>query len=119
MAVGVTLGVSVGVLVGVFVGVCVGVFVEPGDRGPGLPIWGGDTNRNVEYDTLSDAYAQFLLDELLPRLPVAVTDDPTCRAICAPLRPWKGRSLGPSTAGAAKRRNTPRRAKIKSFCFMG
>lgn len=62
--------------------VCVGVFVEPGDRGPGLPIWGGDTNRNVEYDTLSDAYAQFLLDELIPRLPVAVTDDATRRAIC-------------------------------------
>lgn len=62
--------------------VCVGVFVEPGDRGPGLPIWGGDTNRNVEYDTLSDDYAQFLLDELLPRVPVAVTDDPTRRATC-------------------------------------
>jgi enterochelin esterase family protein len=61
---------------------CVGVFVEPGDRGPGLPIWGGDTNRNVEYDTLSDAYAQFLLDELLPGLPVAVTDDAARRAIC-------------------------------------
>lgn len=53
-----------------------------GDRGPGNPLWGGDTNRNVEYDTLSDAYAQFLLDELLPGLPVAVTDDAACRAIC-------------------------------------
>jgi enterochelin esterase-like enzyme len=62
--------------------VCIGVFVEPGDRGPGNPLWGGDTNRNVEYDTLSDAYAQFLLDELLPGLPIAVTADATRRAIC-------------------------------------
>src|SRR5688500_4082957 len=61
---------------------CVGMFVEPGDRGPGLPLWGGDGNRNVEYDSLGDAYARFLVDELLPALPVAVTDDPTRRAIC-------------------------------------
>jgi Putative esterase len=49
---------------------------------PGNPLWGGDTNRNVEYDTLSDAYAQFLLEELIPGLPVAVTDDATRRALC-------------------------------------
>jgi enterochelin esterase family protein len=41
------------------------------------------SNRSVEYDTLSAAYAQFLLDEIFPliRLQVAITDDPEGRAI--------------------------------------
>lgn len=62
----------------------VGVFVEPGEEGPGLPIYGGAGNRSVEYDALGEAYARFLIDELLPEatagLPVAA--DPALRAIC-------------------------------------
>jgi enterochelin esterase-like enzyme len=44
----------------------VAVFVQPGATGPGLPLYGGSDNRSVEYDSLGDAYARFLLDELLP-----------------------------------------------------
>lgn len=45
----------------------VAVFVNPGAQGPGLPIYGGSDNRSIEYDSLGDAYARFLLDELLPQ----------------------------------------------------
>jgi enterochelin esterase-like enzyme len=41
-------------------------------------------NRSVEYDTLSDAYAEFLLTEILPTVEqqYVITDDPDRRAIC-------------------------------------
>src|SRR6185436_17995047 len=40
-------------------------------------------NRSVEYDTLSDQYARFLIDEILPEVgkSVKLTDDPDGRAI--------------------------------------
>jgi enterochelin esterase-like enzyme len=46
--------------------VTIGVFVDPG------------ADRNAEYDAFSDAYATFLLTEILPRVQdrYAVTDDP-------------------------------------------
>ena len=40
--------------------VTVGVFIEPGK------FEGGRSNRSFEYDTLSDQYARFLLEEILP-----------------------------------------------------
>lgn len=48
--------------------VTIGVFVAPGEPG----------NRNVEYDAFSDAYATFLLTEILPTVQgrYAITDDP-------------------------------------------
>ncbi len=46
--------------------VMVAVFIEPGEKGPGLPIYGGSDNRSVEYDAQGDRYVRFLLDELLP-----------------------------------------------------
>jgi enterochelin esterase-like enzyme len=48
--------------------VTIGVFVAPGEPG----------RRNAEYDAFSDAYATFLLDELLPavRAGYAITNDP-------------------------------------------
>jgi enterochelin esterase family protein len=63
----------------------VGVFVNPGHKetkAPETP-WKAN-NRSVEYDTLSDAYAKFLLDELLPEVgkSVNLTSDPEQRAIC-------------------------------------
>jgi len=62
----------------------VGVFVEPGETGPGLPIYGGAGNRSTEYDSLGPAYADFLIEELLPEvtrsLPLA--DSREMRAIC-------------------------------------
>lgn len=46
--------------------VTIAVFAEPGEQGPGLPVYGGSGNRSVEYDSTGDAYVRFLLDELLP-----------------------------------------------------
>ena len=64
--------------------VTIAVFVEPGEHGPGMPIYGGQTNRSVEYDSCHDAYARFLVDELLPDAlhGLNVTSDPQGRAIC-------------------------------------
>lgn len=66
--------------------VTIAVFVNPGHHAAELPKpgWGGKDNRSVEYDTLSDAYARFLLDELLPEIGKTwrLTDDPERRAIC-------------------------------------
>ena len=62
----------------------VGVFVQPGETGPGLPIYGGTDNRSLEYDTLGDAYVRFLIDELLPEATegLPIVDDARWRAIC-------------------------------------
>jgi enterochelin esterase family protein len=65
--------------------VTVGVFVNPGD----IPRDGQrnqrPSNRSFEYDTLSDQYARFLLDEILPatakQANVKLRTDPASRAI--------------------------------------
>ena len=64
--------------------VTLGLFVNPGDKGPGMPIWGGTDNRSLEYDSLNDHYARFLLEELLPEVEQGyrLTSDPAGRAIC-------------------------------------
>lgn len=64
--------------------VTIGLFVSPGDKGPGLPIYGGDDNRSIEYDSLGDTYARFLLEELLPVVEkeYRIVSDPAGRAIC-------------------------------------
>ncbi|MDX1565427.1 MAG: alpha/beta hydrolase-fold protein, partial [Phycisphaeraceae bacterium] len=52
--------------------VTVGLFVNPGHRGDKLPKKRGwaakPNNRSVEYDTVSDAYARFLIEELIPHV---------------------------------------------------
>lgn len=60
----------------------VAVFVQPGDL-PGNPAQSRG-NRSVEYDTLGDAYARFLVEELLPEAlaRLNVSTDPRQRAIC-------------------------------------
>lgn len=64
--------------------VTLGVFINPGDRGSGLPIYGGADNRSLEYDSLGDLYVRFLLEELLPEVEkhYNLTPDPARRAIC-------------------------------------
>jgi enterochelin esterase-like enzyme len=54
--------------------VTVGVFVDPGEPG----------NRNWEYDAFDDAYATFLLTEILPNVQerYSITDDPDQWGIC-------------------------------------
>lgn len=67
--------------------VTIGVFVDPGHKKDQLPEKRGwrpsPENRSFEYDTLSDDYAKFLLDEVLP--PVLekynIDDDPERWAI--------------------------------------
>ena len=71
--------------------VTIGIFISPGvfPPKPGEPDKKPDgkpktkSNRSVEYDTLSDAYARFLLDEILPEVSkkYKLTDNPDGRAI--------------------------------------
>jgi enterochelin esterase-like enzyme len=64
--------------------VTIGVFVNPGQHGETLPAdpWRAD-NRSWEYDSLSDQYVRFLVDELLPEVGKSynITSDPALRAI--------------------------------------
>jgi enterochelin esterase-like enzyme len=63
--------------------VTIGVFINPGvipsARSSGEP----RSNRSFEYDSLSDLYARFLLEEILPEVGKSykLTDDPNGRAI--------------------------------------
>jgi len=64
--------------------VTIGLFVDPGHRGgerPESPF--RNSNRSVEYDDLSERYASFLIEELMPELERSYTlaDDRKLRAI--------------------------------------
>jgi len=63
----------------------IGIFVDPGHRGEPLPEsrWRAN-NRSIEYDSLGDQYAKFLLEEILPEVGKSynLTTDPDQRAIC-------------------------------------
>jgi enterochelin esterase family protein len=80
--------------------VTIGVFVDPGEPG----------NRNVEYDAFSDAYATFLLEEILPavRGRHRIADDPDRWAIC-------GGSSGGSCAFTAAWMRPDRFRRVVSF----
>jgi sugar lactone lactonase YvrE/enterochelin esterase-like enzyme len=64
--------------------VTIGVFIQPGI----IPASGENRhpryNRSFEYDTPSDAYARFLLEEILPEVGKSykLTDQPAGRGIC-------------------------------------
>jgi enterochelin esterase-like enzyme len=76
----------------------IGVFINPGtfppkegETPPPQPAQGnrrnapaGRSNRSFEYDTLSDAYARFLIEEILPEVSKTykISDKPEDRAIC-------------------------------------
>jgi enterochelin esterase family protein len=63
----------------------IGIFINPGHVAAELPKNGEKpNNRSVEYDTLSDAYARFLMEEILPEVSknFNLTKDPEQRAIC-------------------------------------
>jgi enterochelin esterase family protein len=62
----------------------VGLFVNPGEKGPGYPHFGGDDNRSIEYDSVNGDYARFLVEELFPVVGrhVRLTNDPAGRVIC-------------------------------------
>ncbi|MEM7125134.1 MAG: alpha/beta hydrolase-fold protein [Chloroflexota bacterium] len=62
-----------------------GLFINPGHRGltKSAPTKPAD-NRSNEYDTLSEEYASFLIDEMIPEVAKSynLADEPTMRAIC-------------------------------------
>ncbi|MEX2357682.1 MAG: SMP-30/gluconolactonase/LRE family protein, partial [Pirellulaceae bacterium] len=66
--------------------VTIGLFINPGVL---PPVKEGDhvqLNRSIEYDTLSDAYARFLIEEFLPYVQaehnVKISNDPNRRGLC-------------------------------------
>lgn len=67
--------------------ITIGIFIDPGHKGD-LPEKRGwqptPRNRSFEYDTLSDQYARFLLEEMLPEVgkQFKLTSNPDGRAIC-------------------------------------
>ncbi|MFT5527903.1 MAG: enterochelin esterase-like enzyme [Pirellulaceae bacterium] len=64
--------------------VTIGIFLNPGTIPPAKPGQAPRLNRSFEYDTLSDQYARFLIEEILPFVGenYNLTDDPDGRAIC-------------------------------------
>lgn len=68
--------------------VTIGIFIDPGHKKDALPEKRGwrprPENRSVEYDTLSDDYARFLVDEIIPEVQknYNLTDDPAGWGIC-------------------------------------
>jgi hypothetical protein len=66
--------------------VTIGIFLNPGHKSETLPKpgWEEKNNRSFEYDTLSDRYARFLIEEILPEVgkTLKLTGDPDGRAIC-------------------------------------
>jgi enterochelin esterase-like enzyme len=79
--------------------VTIGVFINPGSVPPAEPGQKSRSNRSFEYDSLGDAYARFLLEELLPEVEKKwkITLDPAGRAtvgissggICAFTAAWE------------------------------
>ncbi len=67
--------------------ITIGIFIDPGHKSEKLPEKPGwqprPANRSFEYDTLSDQYARFLLEEILPAVGKVykLTEDPERRAI--------------------------------------
>ncbi len=66
--------------------VTIGIFVTPGQRGDEYPArlgFNNPNNRSVEYDSLGDKYAKFVIDELLPEVGKSynLTTNPDERAI--------------------------------------
>ena len=80
--------------------ITIGVFVDPGEP----------DNRNAEYDAFDDAYATFLLTEVLPNVQESyrIADDPDQWAIC-------GGSAGSNCALTVAWQRTDRFRRVASF----
>ncbi len=77
--------------------VMIGVFVKPGRVPAERPGLHDRFNRSVEYDGLGDAYARFLLDELLPEVERRTTADGRQIRLS---RSGNDRSIGGTSSGA-------------------
>ena len=64
--------------------VTIGIFLQPGNFPPEKEGDKPRSNRSFEYDTLSDQYARFIVDEILPEVGKSynLSKDPRDRAIC-------------------------------------
>ncbi|MDB6152598.1 MAG: esterase [Chthoniobacteraceae bacterium] len=64
--------------------VTIGIFINPGTIAAAQAGQKERSNRSFEYDSLGDAYARFLLDEIIPKVreTYALTEDPKGWAIC-------------------------------------
>lgn len=64
--------------------VMIAIFINPGDKGPGLPRYGGTDNRSIEYDSIDDRYASFLEKEIIAEVKADfhISDDPNLHGIC-------------------------------------
>ena len=64
--------------------VTIGIFLNPGSIPASIPNGKARRNRSFEYDTLSDQYSRFLIEEILPAVEkdYNLTDDPARRATC-------------------------------------
>ncbi len=64
--------------------ITIGIFINPGVVPPALAGAKERRNRSFEYDSLSDQYARFLLDETIPAVAkeYKLVDNPEGRAIC-------------------------------------
>lgn len=62
----------------------IGIFINPGVVPAAKKDQQPRKNRSFEYDTLSDQYANFLLEEILPEVEKSyqITKNPDCRGIC-------------------------------------
>jgi len=63
--------------------VVIAVFINPGDKGPGMPIYGGTGNRSFEYDSVTDLYSKFLIEEIIPEIKKLynIANDPAQKAL--------------------------------------
>ena len=64
--------------------VVIAFFITPGDKGPGMPIYGGIGNRSFEYVSVTDLYSKFLTQEIIiPHIErlYNMTDDTAHRAL--------------------------------------
>lgn len=65
--------------------VVIGLFINPGHTGATPPVNAfKSNNRSYEYDSLSDQYAEFLIQEMIPAVgkDYHLADDPKMRALC-------------------------------------
>ena len=73
--------------------VTIGIFITPGQRGDEYPAALGTSNPNnraAEYDSLSDAYTRFIVDEMLPEVARSYTLTTSAA----------GRAIGGASSGA-------------------
>lgn len=51
----------------------VGIFIDPAAEGDGFPIYKGNGNRSLEYDSADGTYANFISNEIIPLVKENIT----------------------------------------------